>query len=103
MEEIRALDYTRYFNGWLSDKLYPQSAILPEWFEKKYRAFYKERTSKEEFFLDRPWLPKHDYLYEEYIKEDFRLKDVEIRKKHQEYLTVHPCDLRRLLYEKKSG
>jgi hypothetical protein len=52
---------------------------LPKFMQIISKKVYKIPMTKDEFFEDRPWLEKDEKLYDEYLKEDIRLK-VEMRK-----------------------
>ena len=78
MDKITTRQRRDYSNGYLSKQLYLPSIF--NFFDPTHGAIYKPRTTMDEFFGDRPWLKKDRAMYEEYIKEDFRLKDLEIRK-----------------------
>ena len=57
----------------------------------------------QDFFNDRPCLEKDPALYEEYSREDFKLKNEEIRRKRKEYYDSTIIELRSLTFEKKSS
>jgi hypothetical protein len=68
------------YHSWPSQttaRIVPSDA---SWWERaKNIDPYRIPMTKEQFFEDRPWLPKDDKLYEDYITEDMRMSN-EIRK-----------------------
>jgi hypothetical protein len=45
--------------------------------------FYKQKPSKKEFFEDRPWLPKDEALYIQYLKDRLDLRNEYAREVYQ--------------------
>ena len=102
MEKLSLDEIFNYF-GVLEEFELVWPSISLDIFRSVYAKFYKPRTSKKQFFNDRPWIRRDPSLYEDYIREDFRLKNEEIRRKKKEYSQIPNGEIRKLFYIKKTS
>ena len=100
MEKLTKREIFGYFDGWYAYKLLWPS-IIATFFLSGKDIIYQPRANMKEFFNDRPWLEMNPALYEDYIREDFRLKNEEISKKIREVVEIDSGILRKRMFEKK--
>jgi hypothetical protein len=65
------------------------------------RNFYKSKPSNEEFFEDRPWLPKDEALYIQYLKDRLALTNEYAREASED--NISDCEAFRRLNRKKNS